>query len=446
VPVLIGFALFGSELQSNVGIKKATAAECTSLREYFCDDTNRYVEVFSGDVNPATLFGNIELAIYKYGMNLEGAAYLTMYGGHLKYIASSFLKAHESHHIDVWCQTYSWGGGAGGGADGGDAAGDAVQLSRNSHDISFNYCHAHQLFDVGFTAQLYSTTLADTIYNIYFNDCVATCCGELGAAACHTTVGAECHHIYFNGCRGFNLGYGWSGTNNSVHGIGIGIKCSRPSNTHHIYIDNLLIYKFASMGVSNNEGRNVYIKNSKFIFGTGEWTEVMAAAIKFHGGAVGESDGEATGEIAGCIIERNNCIGFLNVNNTPVGDSVTLRQNIFDHNDVAEIYSMSADGEIIEENTIYTSNTCLRDDSIGNGITSCDNNKYYRDNSGTWFQLSSTEYSSLALWRAATGFDISSTDADPNPIAYVPNTSLLIPGSIRAICKPSELVITIGKH
>lgn len=445
-----GFALFGAEAQRNVGTKKAAAEDCVALRDWYYDTTNRYVEVYAGASDPATTFEAVETPTYRYGIELDSVCYLKFIGGSIKHSSSSFFKMHNCHHIDVYGQTYSWGGGGGGGVDGGDAAGDGAQISRYSHDITFNDCLAYQIFDVGFTAQLYSTTLQETLYNIYFNNCTAIRCGELGAAACHVNIASECHDIYFRNCVGRELGYGWSGyANNSVHGVGIGIKTSVPlSNTHDIYVEDCLIDGFASIGINNTEGNNVYIRRNQFYGGTGDYTTTTPAAVKFHGGSGGETDNECTGVIEDNIIAGNNCYGILTINNTPASGNVTIQNNTLIDNATAEIYSWNSDKEIITGNIICaTTALCIKDDTTGTQLTSCDTNHYYKTDAGDWFQRSSTTYATLALWAAATGYDASSTNTDVRPLSYIKGSLALayaITSTKTVWCDGEDVRITLG--
>lgn len=448
-PFTIGFALFGSEAQANVGTKQSSQAACVALRDYYNNTTTNTVYVYTGGdtagYNPATVFGSIEIPSYKYSYYVTGRSYLKIIGGTFKYAPSSFVMMLYSDHIDVYGQTYSWGGG---GADG-TPVGDAVQVSRYSHDITFNDCLAYQIFDVGFTAQLYSATLQETLYNVYFNNCTAIRCGELGAAACHTNIASECHDIYFRNCKGYELGYGWSGyANNSVHGVGIGIKTSVPlSNTHDIYVEDCLIDGFASIGINNTEGNNIYIRRNQFYGGTGDYTGTTAAAVKFHGGSGGETDNECTGIIEDNIIAGNNCYGILTVNNTPASGNVTIQNNTLIDNATAEIYSWNADKEIITGNTICsTTALCIKDDATGTGMT-CDGNSYYKTDAGNWFQMSSTTYATLALWAAATSHDATSTNSDVRPLSFIAQSlaaAYAITSTKTVWCDGTDVRVTLG--
>ena len=229
----------------------------------------------------------------------------------------------------------SWVGGAINPA-GYPAAGDGITFDGNTENLLVKDSVVKQCFDTGFTIQLFSKN-REKAENIRFQNIMVDRCGAGASVAVHSRSGSVIDNVDITGSF-TNMGYGWSGTDNSVHGRGVMIKQYDQATITNVRLHDSLIDRFSWVGILQYSGE-LYAWNNVVTNGTGEYTYdkyVKPAAYTAHGMdyTTGPSDDEAIGIIQNNRFINNNTFALQLVHNRPKPSSgvLVIRDNVLKGN------------------------------------------------------------------------------------------------------------------
>ena len=424
----VGFMLLGEEKQENVGKWVAIEADLDMEREFWWEEANERVILYSPQGNPASVFSNIEIAHRHSCILLENKEHLVIQDLAFKYSNNSAIMPEACSHITIQNIEASFLGGGYGSTT---RAGDAIPPHGRSSFIHIRNCNISQVFDIGIAPQLYPAESV-TMHDIIVENCTIDRCGAGITIAAHGPVDAEIYNVYFRNNNIYNSGFGWSGTANSVHGKGISIKEKHGAikpDVHDIFIENNIIDTYAFRGINAYEG-NFVIKRNIVRNGTADYidgTLDLPAALALSGGdySSGFSLGEATGLIAYNLIYNNNCHGVYIKHNTPYpSERLEIYNNVFYNNgnsDYSNFRSRTSNGTILKNNIFYSAmHDHIEAGPFGGGTTVMNYNLYFSkiQTSWIWDDIAHTDF---VEYQNYSGQDSASIFNDPqfvNPENY----------------------------
>jgi len=240
----VGFILFGTETQSNVGTKVGAQIDLDTLREFFHDTVNDRVIIYA-TANPASLFDGLEIAYspndqYDHMVQIYDKDYITIDGLTLKYFNPHGIQASRCKGIIIQNMDISYGGGQ-----------YLADTTRYGNGIEF-WCHAEdiicdnntvtQLFDAAFSAQVSGAGCDDCVRdNIRMRNNVASYSGS-GITYIQSAGGTTADDdilISLNAIS--NSGQGWSGTETNEHCSGAELnKTSTGTLTNFLFSHNTI--------------------------------------------------------------------------------------------------------------------------------------------------------------------------------------------------------------
>ncbi len=416
----VGFLLMGEESQENVGSWVEYESDLDEEGEFWWEEATERVILYAPQGNPALVYGRVEIAHLHSCFLLKNKEHLVIQDLAFKYSNNAAILPDACHHITIQHIKASYLGGGFGTTT---RAGDAIPPHGESSYILIRDCTISQVFDIGIAPQLYPLEEV-VMHNIIVENCSIDRCGAGITIAAHGAIASEIHSIYFRNNVVSHSGYGWSGTANSVHGKGMGIKEKHGAikpDVHDVYIENNVIDTYAFRGINAYEGhfhiRGNIIKNGRADYIEGNIGYPGAIALAGGDFETGDSNGEATGIIAYNLIYDNDCHGIFIKHNTPYpSEPLEIYNNVLYNNGdatYASIRSRTSSGSILKNNIIYAENqSFIEAGPFGDGTTELSNNLYYNPSVGIWVWDEVT-YSDLGNYQLASTQDSASVFGEP---------------------------------
>lgn len=264
----VGNIIFSGVSPIFCGKKVWSATKLNAEGDFYYDHVNKQVLLYTTHGNPATYFGNIELASAKLNVYVAGKSYLNFenldlrYGGGggiltLGYKSTSTGLAISPSQITVRGVDISYVGGGRLGVAGVDTvrAGNGVGFWDGANNITVEKCRINQVYDSGISPQ---GSLKSAVFNkIYLRNNIIDSCEQsfeiwqTAANTAITTGTSSMSEVYFdnNTCR--NAGYGWSHNQRPLK-LGTHLlfyDLASDVNFSNIYIRNNIFDKSADYGI-----------------------------------------------------------------------------------------------------------------------------------------------------------------------------------------------------
>lgn len=253
----------------------------------------------------------------------------------VRYYHTHGLRISNSKNTVIDNVSVSWIGG-GINPSGFPRAGDGITFDGNTSKAVVKNSSVSQCFDTGFTMQLFKN-FSEYVDDFKFENVRVDRCGAGLSVAIHKNNHSMINNVDISGVFS-NLGYGWSGVNNSVHGRGVMVKQFEKSDIRNVKLHNSIIDTYAWVGILQYSGE-LYAWDNVIKNGTGEYLKnkyVRPAAYTAHGMdyTKGPSDGEAVGRIYSNKIVGNNAYVFQIINNRPKQSTqqLTIKDNFLSRN------------------------------------------------------------------------------------------------------------------
>lgn len=262
--------------------------------------------------------GNIQIPKYYAAIIAKGTTELIVKNLNISYYHTNGARFINTTNTVVENLRVSWFGG-GINPSGFPRAGDGITFDGNTKNALIKNSHAFQCFDTGFAIQLFKSH-KEIARKLRFINISTDKCGAGISVATHKSSGTIIDDVEIVG-KFLNSGYGWSSTDNSVHGRGVLILQHEQTKVTNIKLYDSLIDRYTWVGVLQISGEldawNNIIKN-----GTGEYLEnehVKPAAYTAHGLDYSRepSDDEAIGSFYNNTILNNNGYAFQVIHNRP---------------------------------------------------------------------------------------------------------------------------------
>jgi hypothetical protein len=417
----VGFVLFGGLTQANASNQwKNAKANLAANKDYFTDTTNSRIYVYA-DADPATKWGNVSMPT-NYGGFWSSAAgtndYWLIEGLTLKYYNYNAIRFETTVGTIIRNNNISW---TGGGRAGSVRAGNGIQVDTGSSATSISGNTISQIYDAGVTYQSFDAT---TVTTGTISDNNISLCG--GGVEYNTSVastgGATNGSVYGN--RITNMGSGWSGfaawnaAGNNLHGAGIIISGAADSPVSGISVYKNVIDGFTYRGINYSQvnGTNdIYANEIKNGAPTATGIDgTNMGGIVVHGGNFGDATNDAYGSVYANVVHTTSSHGILGVN----GQTATLYANNViancgDDTTYHSMFSSTNTADTWENNIAYASTTgsrCFVDSSTT--VSTVDYN-ICLTNGTNKYKKSTTEYTTLALWRTGSSQSANDLYADP---------------------------------
>lgn len=304
-------------------------------------DVYRKGNYFYSTVKPL----NIKIPKYYSAIIADGNKGLVIKNINISYYHTHGVRISNSDGTIIDNVHVSWVGG-GINPKGFPKAGDGITFDGNTSNATVVNSSVYQCFDTGFTMQLFKD-ISQQAKRLRFIDIEVDRCGAGISVAVHKDNGSTIDDVDIVGMF-TNLGYGWSGYDNSVHGRGVMIKQYQGTIITNIKLHDSVIDRFAWVGVLQYSGEldawNNVIRN-----GTGEyiWDRyVRPAAYTAHGMDYtrGPSDDEAIGLIINNKIYNNKQYAFQVIHNRPRDTSRKLiikNNHVYGNDDIINMRTSS---------------------------------------------------------------------------------------------------------
>lgn len=257
----VGNIIFTSGSSVNCGKKVFAAGNLANDKDFYYDYSNRLVMVYSASGNPATVFGDIELATAKMNIRVVGKSYLNFdnldlwFGGGggiltLAYrMGSNPIVTCSNINISDIDVSYVGGSRIGNPVTSTLRAGNGIGFWDGANNIVVQRCYINQAYDSGISPQ---GRLLGAVFNkmYFFNNVIDNCeqSFEIWQTAADTTgVGtSSMSEVYFdhNTCR--NAGSSWAHT-----------QRPDPKGVHLLFYDLANDVNFSNIYIRNNVFDNV---------------------------------------------------------------------------------------------------------------------------------------------------------------------------------------------
>jgi len=284
-------------------------------------------EFFYSKIKPL----NIKIPKYYSAIIAKGTDGLVIKNLNISYYHTHGIRISDSKNSVIDNVFVSWIGG-GINPRGFPRAGDGITFDGNTSDALIINSSVSQCFDTGFTMQLFKD-FEQYANGLRFINVNVDKCGAGLSVAVHKKSSSKIDDVEIVG-NFTNLGYGWSGVDNSVHGRGVMIKQYNSSKITNIKLHDSVIDTFSWVGVLQYSGEldawNNTIKN-----GTGEYVKdkyIKPAAYTAHGVDYTResSDDEAVGLFHKNKILNNKAFAFQIIHNRPKVSTrqLTIKDNL----------------------------------------------------------------------------------------------------------------------
>jgi len=273
---------------------------------------------------------NIKIPKYYSGIVAKGTTKLTIKNLNIHYYHTNAARFTNTSNTTVDNLNVSWFGG-GINPSGFPRAGDGITFDGNTSNAWVKNSHAFQCFDTGFAIQLFKPRKEFAKNLRFINISTDMCSGGISVAT-HKRGGSVIDDVEVVGAF-TNLGYGWSGMNNTVHGRGVLILQHEESKITNIKIHDSVIDKYSWVGILHAAGE-LDAWNNTIMNGTGEYAHnryIQPAAYTAHGKDYTRdvSDDEAIGSFHDNTIINNNGYALQVIHNRPKQSTrqLTIKNN-----------------------------------------------------------------------------------------------------------------------
>jgi len=418
----VGFVLFGSESEANVGTREDTQGAVNADKEFYYDATNDWIVTYTDDdSNPFTYYGAVEVGTAEDELGsaslieVSNTDYLEFEGLTLKYFDGHGIEIRNgADYITVDGCSFSYGGGQSGASS---RYGAGVTVQYNTTNITIQNCTASQIYDFGLgCAELWDidsgTYTIDTV--TCDNNTVDQCGGGIQVAGSNGGSGGTyaISNITVSNNTITNIGSGWSGET-SVGSRGMQMVSEDSDVTNN---DNITI---TGNSIDTALGEGMYLLGATNL-DCSKNTITGAAETAIFVGTESGSYQDTSGDITSNIIYDNTQWGIRVIR---ADGTLNLYNNtMVDNGDGSSYFNLEcatdADNVTAKNNIIAYSNG-TSDESLsiwsgaGNSIT-LDYNLYYGSSTQVVY-YKGTYYGASQNWStyAALQDANSPTPADP---------------------------------
>ncbi len=447
------FILFNEESQSNVGVRVNGLADLDQDREYFVDvsfkaNTDAEPVTVYALQNPATYYSSIKVVYAYTALPIKYKKFVTITDLAFKYTKLYNVFIESSQHILLDGLEVHFGGAnvkeldSSGSTVRAARSGAGIYVKGNSRDVKIINNNISQTLDQGIGIELSGDNIETMSGIIIENNRVQLCGGGIGVKA-QDAVASVVDNVLIKGNYLSNLGLGWSGTDNAVHGKGITLKQELPGAegiypTVKVVIEKNIIDTFTYAGIFSWNSEFIISGNiirngtggyqSTYINNSGETIVIIPSSGVVISGNVassGYTQGQAIGLISSNIIYDVEGSEMYVIRNTPspsqgylkIFNNVLFDESMDSHTNFETRESMNI---AFKNNILYSNNSLnIKTGVFSNDAPVLDNNLYFRRDASaaaaTW-QWNEVDYFTFNGYKnsaSLAGNDLNSKSSDP---------------------------------